>query len=106
MGEIQGIRDAALRRILRERYGEARFYADLAARVLDEDTVPVDASVSGGRHLRRTLIEDREGRRYLVATDGSTRRVHGMRVPSSCRTCKEAQDLLSGRPDARRIVEA
>ncbi len=103
---IRTTRNAELRRILLKRYGEDRYDANLAARLIDVDTVPVQASASEAGSITRALVEDVDGNRYLVASDGSTRRVYYMRVPSSCNDCREAYVSLSGRSDVRTIVEA
>ena len=103
---IKKTRNAELRRLLRKRYGESRYLEALAARLIAVDTVPVDAAVPGGACLTRALIEDQEGDRYLVSSDGSTRRVYHMPVPSTCTNCREAYEALSGRSDVRTIVEA
>ena len=56
--------------------------------------------------LHAGAVADEDGRRFLVSSDGSTPRVHRMRVPRSCQTCREACVALSGRPDVKTIVEA
>lgn len=104
--DIRGCLDAEVRRTLRGMYGDERFFADTLARVVDVDTVPVDALAPGARSITRALVENEEGHRFLVASDGSTSRVYHMRVPRSCRTCAEAYVALSGRPGVRTILEA
>lgn len=98
--------NAEVRRFLRERYGELRYLTDGGAQMIAVDTVPVDAVAPGARCITRVLLEDHERRRFLVASDGSTRRVYHMEVPRECRTCQEAYEALSGRTGYRTIVEA
>ncbi len=106
VNEIRACTDAELRRALRELYGDLRYLTDTGAKLVDMDTVPVDALAPGARSLTRALLEDDEGHRFLVSSDGSTSRVYHMRVPRSCKTCAEAYVALSGRPDVRTIIEA
>ena len=104
--EIRGERNAELRRLLRERFGETRYLAENGSVLIDVDTVPVDSLVPGGRSISRALLENARGRRFLVGSDGSTRRVYHMEVPPTCRTCQQAYEALSGRPGARTIIQA
>lgn len=98
--------NAELRRLLRERFGTDRYIREIGATVVACDTVPVDGLAPGGGSLTRALIETADGDRCLVSSDGSTNRVYYMRVPSTCATCQQAYDALSGRPGVRTIVEA
>ena len=104
--EIRNEENAEVRRIMRERYGDARYLTDIKAKVLDVDSVPVDALAKGGGSITRALFEDDRGARYLVGSDGSTERVYTMRVPEETKTCEEAYRALSGRPGTRVICEA
>ncbi len=104
--DIRAHPHAELRRRLRSRYGERRYLTETGARIIDVDTVPVDSAAPGGQHITRGLLEDEENRRWLVASDGSTKRVYHMEVPPICRTCREAYEALSGRPGYRTIMEA
>lgn len=98
--------NAEVRRILRECYGESRFLTETGVTLVHVDTVPVDRLAPTGRSITRALVQDADGRRFLVASDGSTRRVYYMEVPRTCVTCRDAYVALSGRPDVRTIVEA
>lgn len=104
--EIRTERNVELRRVLRERYGEERYLAATGATLLDVDTVPVDALAPAARSITRALIVDEDSRRFLVSSDGSTRRVYHMEVPVTCTTCAEAYVALSGREDVRTILQA
>jgi len=96
---VKNIRDeenAEIRRIMRERYGDGRYLVDIGAKVIDSDSVAVDALVPGAECIQRCLMEDDDGRRFLVASDGSTDRVYFMQVPSDIKTCGDAYKALSG----------
>ena len=70
---------------------------DVGAKVIDTDARNVNvADFTENRLVTRALLEDDEGVRWLVGTDGSTSRVYHMRVPSECQTCKEAHEALCG----------
>ena len=98
--------NAEVRRILRQLYGEDRFLADTGAELVDVDSAPVDRLIPGSGTITRALLQGLEGRRFLVASDGSTQRVYYMEVPMWVGTCQEAYEALSGRSGVRTIVEA
>lgn len=104
---IRAEQNAEVRRVMRERYGEGRYLSDIKAKVIDTDSVPTDALAPKGPSIVRALIEDDEGTRFLVGSDGSTKRVYYMQVPSECKTCVEAYAALRGSDrEVRTIVEA
>ena len=106
LDEIRDEPNAEVRRFIRERFGEGRYLEAISAKLIDVDSVPVDGLAPGGTQITRALLEDDEGRRFLVGSDGSTRRVYYMEVPAGCRTCQEAYVALSGRTGVRTIVQA
>ncbi|MEQ8767181.1 MAG: hypothetical protein RL885_24940 [Planctomycetota bacterium] len=82
--EIRSVRD--------DQYdGTRQYLVDSGARSIDFD---------GGTQARgsapRALVEDRRGERWLIGTDGSTRRVYVMSVPREARTCREAHQMING----------
>jgi len=83
--------NAEVRRVLRERYGEGRYLVESGARVVDRDSETARKGAAP-----RVLLEDREKRRFLVGTDGSTKRTYYMEVPSTVETCREAHAALCG----------
>ena len=93
LDEIRAEENAEIRRIMRERYGESRYLVETRARLLDAD-------YEGARHgaAPRALIQDDEGQRWLVGTDGSTSRTYHMPVDSA-KTCREAHEELCGFPE-------
>jgi hypothetical protein len=96
--------NAEVKRIIRERYGEGRYLKDIGAKVIDTDAREVSsADFAEGRAVSRALLEDDEKNRVLVGTDGTTKRVYYMQVPSDCKTCDEAHIALCGF-DEKRII--
>lgn len=106
VAEIRAEPNAEVRRVMRERYGDGRYLVDIGAQVLDMDSVPVDRLAPRSRAILRALVVDDEQHRWLVASDGSTRRVYHLRVPDGASTCREAHNALSGIDEAKIILEA
>ena len=79
-----------------ERFGFARYLSESKARVIDMDMVAVSREDESLGSMPRALMEDRDGQRWLVGTDGSTRRVYYMRVPPDVRTCEQAHNAIAG----------
>ena len=104
--DVRSVVNVELRRHLRELMGEDRYLEACGAKILHVDSVPVDLLAAGGTQITRALLQDDEGRRVLVASDGSTRRVYYMEVPGTCDTCQEAYEALSGRPGVRTLIQA
>jgi hypothetical protein len=92
--------NSEIRRIMRERYGDTKYFMDTKARIIDVDHQPVDSLAPRGEVIKRMLVEDNEKHRYLVASDGSTKRVYSMRVPDSTKTCKGAHEALTGKKES------
>lgn len=103
--EIRNETHAEVRRVKRELFGEDRYLVESDSTLVDADTVPVDFLAPRGRTITRMLIDNEDSRRFLVASDGSTRRVYYMEVPTTCTTCQMAYDALSGRPGVRTLIQ-
>lgn len=105
--KIKETRNAEIKRIMREIYGEGRYLKDIDAKVIDTDARNVSvADITEQRLVGRALVEDDEGFRYLIGTDGSTQRVYYMQVPNTCTTCKEAHEELCGFDESRIISQS
>ena len=105
---LEGIRsetNAEIKRIMREKYGESRYLRDIGAKVIDLDSVPTVAGTTEGE-IVRALMEDDEGRRFLVGSDGSTDRTYYMEVDAKIATCAEAHQFLSGFSEAKIIAQS
>lgn len=99
--EIKGERDAEVRRVMRQQFGEGRYLAETGAKVVHMDH---EGARKGA--APRCLMEDGEGRRFLVGTDGSTRRVYYMEVPPEIVTCAAAHTYLCGFDESRILVKS
>lgn len=104
--EVRGMHDAAGLRVVRNHLGIHWYLRDLRPEAVDLDTVPVMASDPRGPSITRALVDDADGVRLLVASDGSTGQVYAMRVPRWVSTCAEAAGLLANRPDLKIVAEA
>lgn len=101
---INAEQNAEIKRVMRMVYGDERWLVDIGAKVVDVDTVPTDA-VEGSGVITRALMEDKEGEKFLVGSDGSTDRVYAMQVPRTVKTCVEAYDALRGDSKRKTIME-
>ena len=97
---ISNERNAEVRRVLREKYGEGQFLFDSGAKIIDVDTKDVSkVDFTESRAVPRMLVEVGKGvtrEKFLVGTDGSTGRVYYMLVPLEVRTCEQAHNRLAG----------
>jgi len=91
IAEIRAEKNAEVRRVLRERFGEARYLAETGAKLVDSD---YEGARKGA--APRALLEDDEKNLFLVGTDGSTGRTYYMRVARDVKTCREAHNALCG----------
>ncbi len=98
LSEIRAEANAEVRRVMRERYGIARYLRDTGAKLLDTD-------YEGAREgaAPRALLQDDDGDRWLVGTDGSTGRVYYMAIVDDVSTCRAAHASICGF-DEKRII--
>lgn len=92
---VKSEENVEIKRVMMERMGIEKYLEDSKATLVDADTTFVD-TLGSDKTVPRALMEDYEGRRFLVASDGSTKRVYFMEVPKECNTCVEASNALSG----------
>lgn len=97
--------NSEIRRVMIEIYGPGRYLNDSGAVVLDMDMIDVSREQPLGA-MPRALMQDRHGRKWLVGTDGSTKRVYYMRVPDECNTCVQAHNALAGFDEGRIIASS
>ncbi|MCC6572523.1 MAG: hypothetical protein IT462_01915 [Planctomycetes bacterium] len=97
--------NAEIRRVMIEIYGPGRYLNDSGAVVIDMDMIDVSRDQPLGA-MPRALMEDRHGRKWLVGTDGSTKRVYYMRVPDEVRTCVQAHNALAGFDEGRIVASS
>lgn len=102
LDEIRNEKNAEVRRIMRNRYGEGRYLQETGAKLLDADFegVPLGAAP-------RALLRDEDGV-VLVGTDGSTSRTYYMPIPDTIdvKTCREAHEALCGFSEERIISKS
>lgn len=99
--EIRDEKNAEVRRVLRERFGEGRYLSEIGAKVLDVD---YEGAKQGA--APRCLLQDDEGTKWLVGTDGSTGRVYHMEAPANAQKCRDAHNRLAGFDEARIVAKS
>lgn len=102
LDEIKDEQNAELRRVLRQQYGEGRYLRDTGAKLVDMDY----EGAKQGAAPRALLQEAGSDDRWLVGTDGSTKRVYYMPVPSTVRTCRQAHELIAGMDESRIVSKS
>ena len=100
VAQIDGEKNAEIRRIMIERLGPGEYLKRSGARVLDMDALTIPGSAP------RVLMVDSRGGKWLVGTDGSTRRVYTMPVPREVETCRQAHQAIAGFDESFIISEA
>ena len=96
VAEIKAEQNAEVRRVMRERFGEGRYLLETGAKV-----IAADHETARKGSAPRCLVEDSDGQRFLVGTDGSTERTYYMRTRNDVTTCRAAHESLSGFPEDR-----
>ena len=84
---------------------QADYLREIGAKTLDVDAVPVEKK-PGAPSIVRALMEDDEGRRFLVGSDGSTHRTYYMETSPQAKTCAEAHTFLCGFDEAKIIAQS
>jgi hypothetical protein len=92
---IRKERNLEVRRLMISKMGISKYLDQCKAKVVDMDSIHV-FKAGDDRTMPRALMEDDEGNRYLVGTDGSTERVYYMNVDPNCKTCSEAHSSIAG----------
>jgi hypothetical protein len=89
--QIKNEKNAEVRRVMRERFGEGKYLIATGAKLIDSD-------IGGSRMdpTPRALLEDGDGDRVLVGTDGGTGRTYYMSVDKKHKTCRAAHESLCG----------
>ncbi len=102
--DIQNEKDMETQRIMIELIGMDK-YLDMAVDpdgLIDTDCRDADGSAP------RVLVRDKLGNKWMICTDGSTKRVYTIAVPRDVdvRTCKQAHELVCGFPENRITMES
>jgi hypothetical protein len=87
--------NAEVKRIMMEQMGIGKYLELSGAKLIDGDMTFVSQQ-NDDRYVPRALLEDKEGRKFMVGTDGSTHRVYHMQVPEEVKTVSEAASALAG----------
>lgn len=99
--EIKNEQNAETKRIMMTIYGVSEYLVAIGAKVLD-----VDMGLGLDGSAMRTLLQDDVGQKWLVGSDGSTKRIYHMAVPNEVKTCREAHAQIAGFDETRLIAEA
>ncbi|MFW6219848.1 MAG: DUF6745 domain-containing protein [bacterium] len=97
---IQKEENAEVSRIMIEKFGLSKYLIETGAKILDMDSLSLDGSAT------RILVEDTHGQKWLIGSDGSTKRTYNMSAPRQAKTCKEAHSLMSGFDENKLIAES
>lgn len=103
--EINSEKNAEIKRIMRERFGEGRFLAESKASVTEVDMVSTDTGEQP-QTIMRALMKDSEGRQFLVGSDGSTNRTYYMETSGDAKTCKDAHNFVAGLDESRLEIQS
>jgi hypothetical protein len=95
--EINSEKNLEKQRIMINRFGTDRYLIESGAKLIDADL--------SSRKGARALMEDNQGLRWLVCTDGSTDRVYYLAAPNNSKTCKDAHEALCGFSEDRIVLE-
>lgn len=91
---INSEENAEIKRIMSQQMGINKFLDESGAEVVHMDMVKVYEE-GGEETMPRALVRDKEGRQFLVGTDGSTMRIYYMEVSPETTTCVEAHNSIS-----------
>jgi len=96
LDEIKATANEELRRVLRERYGDLRYLRDSGAKLIDADHEQARKGAAP-----RMLVEDDQGERWLIGTDGGTGRNYVMSTLRTAKSCREAHEARTGFDEAK-----
>lgn len=97
--------NAEIKRIMMDRMGISKYLEKTGATIVDMDSTFVSKQ-NDGRYVPRVLMVDKDKRKFLVGTDGSTDRVYYMQVPEHVKTCSEAASALAGFDESNIIASS
>jgi hypothetical protein len=87
------------KRIMIDRYGTSKYLFETAAKIIDMDQLNLEGSSP------RALVEDQDGERWLIGTDGSTGRVYHMPAEKIHQTCADAHKAMCGFDETKLAFE-
>jgi hypothetical protein len=89
--------------------GGGRWLEETAAKTIAMDlyTAYTDEETGDSVQIQRALIEDKQGRKYLMCSDSSTDRIYYIRVAPESMTCEEGHRSINGGiPDSKIVVSS
>lgn len=85
-----------IKAIMIAKYGTERYLTDIGAKIIDMDSQRVNPhDPSDDTCMQRILMEDKNGLKYLIGTDGSSKIAYYMNVEQNVTTCSEAHNSIS-----------
>ena len=102
--EIKKEGNAEVRRVMVERFGPDRYFLESGAKLIDSDFVKV--ATNDARQMPRMLVEDSDGQRWFVGTDGSTHRTYHLPAPRVAKTCREAHHAMCGLDESKCVAQS
>jgi hypothetical protein len=99
LDEIEAEGNAEVRRIMIDRFGPSRYMRETDAKCLD-----YSAGLGLVGSAPRALYQTKKGEKWLVGSDGSTKRVYWIPVPAEAETCAQAHCLIAGFDSESRLI--
>jgi len=103
MADIEAEENAEVKRIMMSQMGIEKYLDQTQATIVDMDMTFVSQQ-NDTRSVPRALMQDKDGRKFLVGSDGSNARVFYMQVPEDCMTCVQAASALAGFDESKIIA--
>ena len=91
--------NAEARRVMMQRMGPKKYMLESGAECID-----YSAGLGLQGSAPRALYKTKDGSKWLTGTDGSTRRLYWMPVPTEVKTCSEAHRSISGLDNENRLL--
>jgi len=93
--------NAETKRIMMDIFGIEKYLTESGVTYLD-----MDAGLNIEGSAPRFLVEDNQKLKWLIGSDGSTKRTYFMPVPDEVTTCKQAHETIAGVTEDRIIAES
>lgn len=100
VNNINNENNAEIRRIMIDIFGIEKYLKESGAEYLD-----MDAGINCTGSAPRFLVKDSNGDKWLIGSDGSTKRTYIMPAPQEANTAKEAHNIIAGVDESRIIAE-
>jgi hypothetical protein len=97
--EIENESNLEVRRLMIQRFGPSRYMLESGAECID-----FSAGLGLLGSAPRALYKTSKGEKWLVGSDGSTKRIYWMAVPEQTETCSQAHCAISGMDSENRLL--